>query len=70
MTTTVKVQVNGRYRATVTQTFSDGREETTIIEGNYAGGSGERSFYMGHPADATFKVVEVYMPETKEAPNG
>jgi hypothetical protein len=36
MTTTVKVHVNGKYRATVIQ---DDREPV-IVEGNYNGGSG------------------------------
>jgi hypothetical protein len=55
MTTTVKVHVNGQYRATVKQ---DGGEPVTI-EGNYNGSGGERSFYLPHPAKATFEVTEV-----------
>ena len=54
MTTTVKVHVNGQYRATVKQ---DDREPVTI-EGNYNGGSGEKSFYLPHPAKATFEISE------------
>lgn len=66
MTTTVKVHVNGRYRATVSQKYADGRTETAIVEGNYEGSSnpsGERSFYLGHPANATFDIQEEYVPE-------
>lgn len=59
MTTTVKVHVNGQYRATVKQ---DGGEPVTI-EGNYNGGSGERSFSLPHPAKATFEVTEVYVED-------
>lgn len=54
MTTTVKIHVNGKYRATVTQ---DGREPV-IVEGNYNGGSGECSFHLPHPANGTFTVTE------------
>lgn len=54
MTTTVKVHVNGKYRATVIQ---DGKEPVEI-EGNYNGGSGERSFYLPHPARGTFEISE------------
>lgn len=54
MTTTVKVHVNGRYRATVKQ---DDREPVTI-EGNYNGNPGERSFSLPHPARATFEITE------------
>jgi hypothetical protein len=57
MTTTVKVHVNGRYRATVKQ---DDREPV-VVEGNYTGSpnpSGEHSFYLPHPANATFIVSE------------
>lgn len=38
MTTTVKVHVNGKYRATVTQ---DDQKPVTV-EGNYNDGSGEK----------------------------
>jgi hypothetical protein len=54
MTTTVKVHVNGRYRATVKQDDRD----PIIVEGNYAGGSGERSFSLPHPATGTFTITE------------
>jgi len=62
MTTTVKVHVNGRYRATVKQ---DDREPV-VVEGNYAGSpnpSGEESFYLPHPATATFQITEEPVPE-------
>jgi hypothetical protein len=54
MTTTVKVHVNGKYRATVRQDGGD----PVIVEGNYSGGSGERSFHLPHPARATFEISE------------
>lgn len=66
MTTTVKVHVNGRYRATVKQTHADGSSETTIVEGNYEGSpnpTGEKSFYLHHPAQGTFEVSEEYLGE-------
>jgi hypothetical protein len=61
MTTSVKIHVNGPYRATVTQ---DGLAPV-IVEGNYAGSpnpSGEQTFWLrgGHPAIGNFKVVEEY----------
>jgi hypothetical protein len=62
MTTTVKVHVNGKYRATVTRDD----EEPVEIEGNYNGGSGERSFFLPHPAKGTFVVSEVQVAEGDE----
>lgn len=64
MTTTVKVHVNGQYRATVTQ---DGKDPVEV-EGNYNGGSGEQSFYLPHPADSTFKITEVYVADDDKRP--
>jgi hypothetical protein len=64
MTTTVKVHVNGKYRATVKQ---DGGEPVTV-EGNYNGGSGERSFYLPHPASATFEITEEQVKDGDERP--
>lgn len=64
MTTTVKVHVNGRYRATVVQ---DDREPV-IVEGNYNGGSGEKSFYLPHPAKGVFQVSEEPVAEGDERP--
>lgn len=62
MTTTVKVHVNGRYRATVKQ---DDREPV-IVEGNYDGGSGEKAFYLPHPATGTFVITEEYVGDKKD----
>ncbi len=62
MTTTVKVHVNGKYRATVKQ---DGRDPV-VVEGNYNGGSGERSFYLSHPAQATFDISEEHVKDGDE----
>lgn len=54
MTTTVKVHVNGAYTATVVQTNKDGSEQSHTINGGE-----EKSFSLGHPAEATFKITEV-----------
>lgn len=62
MTTTVKVHVNGRYRATVKQ---DDREPV-VVDGNYEGSpnpSGEKSFWLPHPAKATFEISEEFIGE-------
>jgi hypothetical protein len=62
MTTTVKVHVNGRYRAFVTQ---DGNEPV-VVEGNYEGSpnpSGETSFALYHPANSTFQIREEAVPD-------
>ena len=64
MTTTVKVHVNGKYRATVKQ---DGGDPVTV-EGNYNGGSGEKSFYLPHPAKATFDISEEQVADGDERP--
>lgn len=67
MTTTVKVHVNGRYRATVVQTHADGsKSPPVIVEGNYEGSpnpSGEHSFHLRHPATGTFEITEVQVPD-------
>lgn len=60
MTTSVRVHVNGRYRATITQD----ELEPVIVEGNYDGSpnpSGERWFNLPHPAKSTFVIVEEYI---------
>lgn len=58
MTTTVKVHVNGNYRATVKQTLDDGtKREDIIIDGDQEGGR-ETSFSLSHPAHSTFEIVE------------
>jgi hypothetical protein len=65
MTTTVKVHVNGKYRATVKQ---DDREPV-IVEGNYqGGGSGEQHFNLPHPAKATFEITEEQVADGDERP--
>ena len=64
MTTTVKVHVNGQYRAAVKQ---DDREPVEI-EGNYNGGSGEKLFYLAHPANSTFVVTEEYVKDEDKRP--
>lgn len=68
MTTTVKVHVNGRYRATVRQTNADGTVYDTVeVHGNYAGSpnpSGEVSFHLRHPAQAVFDISEEPIPES------
>jgi hypothetical protein len=66
MTTTVKVHVNGQFRATVTQ---DDLAPVTV-EGNYNGGSGEKSFYLPHPAKATFEISEVQVADDDKRPPG
>ena len=67
MTTTVKIHVNGHYRATVKQ---DDLEPVTV-DGNYEGSpnpSGERSFYLAHPAKSTFAIEEeISAPNTTPA---
>ena len=63
MTTTVKVHVNGRYRATVKQDD----KEPIVVESNYEGSpnpSGEMSFWLAHPANSTFVVREEAVAET------
>lgn len=62
MTTSVKIHVNGKYRATVKQ---DGREPVTV-EGNYNGGSGEYSLHLPHPAKATFEITEEQVADGDE----
>lgn len=64
MTTTIKIHVNGRYRAIVTQD----NQAPRVVEGNYEGSPnpfGDYSFYMPHPASSTFTITEEYVPEDK-----
>ncbi len=65
MTTTVKIHVNGQYRATVVQKNADGiAMPPVVIEGNYTNSpnpSGEHSFLLYHPATASFDVTEEYV---------
>lgn len=67
MTITVKVHVNGQYRAFVTQTNANGTSlEPIKIEGNYKGSpnpSGEASFQ----ASATFAIREEFVPDSEIA---
>jgi hypothetical protein len=67
MTTTVRIHVNGRYRATVVQTSADGvKAAPIVVEGNYDGSpnpSGEHYFHLYHPAIASFDVTEEYIPD-------
>lgn len=61
MTTTVKVHVNGRYRATVKQDDRD----PVVVEGNYDGSpnpSGGKHFYLPHPAKGIFEISEEQVP--------
>lgn len=64
MTTTVKVHVNGQYRATVKQ---DDRAPVTV-EGSYNGGTGEKYFYLPHPASGTFVITEEYVKDDDKRP--
>jgi len=62
MTTSVRVHVNGRYRATVTQDDL----LSVVVEGNYDGSpnpSGEQTFWLrgSHPTAGKFEVVEEYV---------
>lgn len=62
MTTSVRIHVNGRYRATVKQ---DDRP-AVVVEGNYEGSpnkGGEYVFHLPHPAESTFVINEEYVPE-------
>lgn len=64
MTTSIKIHVNGKFRATVKQDDRD----PVIIEGNYNGGSGEKAFYLPHPARATFEISEEPVADGDEKP--
>lgn len=71
MTTAVRVHVNGRYRAQVTQ---DGREPITV-EGSYEGSpnpTGEHTFYISHSPEkgshSTFEVTETYIGDAAPTP--
>ena len=61
MTTTVKIQVNGRYRAHVSCTHANGEKIEHVVEGNYEQSpnpAGEYSISLQHPADAVIRVSE------------
>lgn len=64
MTTTVKVHVNGKYRAKVTH--NDG--EPVEVEGNYNGGSGEKQFNLQHDTKNTFVIDEEQVKDGDERP--
>lgn len=64
MTTTVKIHVNGKYRATVTREGF----EPLVVEGNYNGGSGEGYIALHHPANGTFTVTEEPVAAGDERP--
>ncbi len=64
MTTTVKVHVNGKYRATVRQD----NNEPVEVEGNYNGGSGEKAFFLPHPANSQFIITEEHVADGDERP--
>lgn len=65
MTISVKVHVNGHYRAIVEQ---EGHP-TRIIDGNYVGSpnpSGEGQIYLPHPVEKrTITITEEYLGEIK-----
>lgn len=71
MTTSVKVHVNGRYRATVIhKNATGGIISKTIVHGNYEGSpnsSGEETFHLQHPAHGIFEVTEAQVHEDPKA---
>ena len=70
MTTSIRVHVNGRYKATVKQSRANGPDEVTEVHGNYEGSpnpTGEKTFYLPHPARGVFDVSEEAVPETPAA---
>ena len=64
MTTTIKLHVNGRYRAEVKQ---DGVKDVVEVHGNYEGSpnpSGEHTFYLAHGSISNKFVISEYpVPE-------
>jgi hypothetical protein len=54
MTTTIKVHVQGRFRAHIAISHANGAQEDHVVEGE-----GERAIPLRQPADATIKVWEV-----------
>lgn len=67
MTTKVTVDVNGRHKATVKVTYPSGRPvETSEVYGRFEGSpnpTGQKDFWLPHPATATFEVTEEYLGE-------
>jgi hypothetical protein len=64
MTTSVRVFVNGQYRATVKQDDL----EPVEVEGNYNGSDGTKSFYLQHGANSTFVVTEAHVADEDKRP--
>jgi hypothetical protein len=65
MTTTVRVHVNGRYKATVRQDS----KEPVEVHGNYDGSpnpSGERFFTLEHLRSNKFVISEEDVPQEEE----
>ena len=68
MTTTIKVHVNGDYKTTVYQQNKGSDTRTaTVIDAVGVNGGKEQSFYLPHPAAATFEISEEYCPRSKPA---
>lgn len=61
MTTTVKVHVNGNYRASVHVEHENGQTEDRKI-----GPNAEQAISLQHPAEATITIVEEPVPEVDE----
>lgn len=67
MTTTVKVHVNGNYRATVRQITADRTHlQPVVIDGDAPGGK-EHYFGLHHPAHATFTISEEPLTDEMKA---
>jgi len=71
MTTSVRVHVNGPYRATVVHTRPDGSvDETVVVEGNYGGSpnpSGEHYFVLHHGTNNQFTISETSIDAPAQA---
>lgn len=69
MTTKITVDVNGRYKATVKLLKSgDPAEKIELheVHGRYEGSpnpTGQKDFYIGHPACLTLDIIEEYLGE-------
>jgi hypothetical protein len=66
MTTSVKIHVNGRYRAVVRQ---DGVAKPVEVHGNYEGSpnpSGEHTFFLAHGSLSNKFVVSEYQVHHEE----
>lgn len=73
MTTSVKIHVGGRYRATVVQTNADGVESApVVVHGDYQGSpnpSGDYAFHCYHPAITSFAISEEAVPNEQPLHN-